>query len=153
MNSAPRREDTPPHIGALASRRRVSQERPGTGPAVLPFAAAGARLTAAEIDERVDRLARDLTARGARPGTAVAVVLPRSPALVLALVAVMRTGAAHLALDPEHPDRMARALAHTPPVCAVCAPETADRTASLLTAGHAGRNTSAHSRVRPVSGP
>ncbi|ASU84379.1 hypothetical protein CDO52_17655 [Nocardiopsis gilva YIM 90087] len=133
MNSAPYREDTP-----------------GTGLAVLPFAV-DTELTIAEIDERVEQLERDLTAHGAGPGTEVAVALPRSPGLVLALVAVMRTGAAHLALDLEHPDRMARALADSAPVCAVCAPDAADRLTSLVRAGNHGRNNNAVSGVRPAS--
>lgn len=154
MNSAPRRET--PRPPAVSGNRPPSRLRTGgttAGPAVLPFAADEAQLTVAEIDDHVDRLARDLTVLGAGPGEAVAVALPRSPGLVLALVAVMRTGAVHLALDPEHPDRLARALAHTPPVCAICAPDAAERVSSLVRAVHMERNIAARPSVRTADRP
>ena len=77
-------------------------------------------LTYAELEDRSGRLARRLAARGAGPGALVAVALPRSADLVVALVAVMRSGAAYLALDLDYPaDRLAYMIADAAPVCAV----------------------------------
>ncbi|MDR6977742.1 amino acid adenylation domain-containing protein/non-ribosomal peptide synthase protein (TIGR01720 family) [Streptomyces sp. 3330] len=77
-------------------------------------------LTYAELDLRVERLARTLAAHGARAEATVAVALPRSLALVVALLAVHRAGAAHLPLDTGHPaERLAFTLADARPVCLV----------------------------------
>ncbi|AQZ67801.1 putative non-ribosomal peptide synthetase [[Actinomadura] parvosata subsp. kistnae] len=60
-------------------------------------------LTYAELDARADRLARHLAARGAGPGELVGVCLERGPDLVPALLAVLKTGAGFLPLDPGQP--------------------------------------------------
>jgi enterobactin synthetase component F len=80
----------------------------------------GTVLRYAELDARTAALAAALRARGARPGTVVAVALERSLELVIALVAVQRAGAAYLPLDPAHPDaRIARILQNAAPVLVV----------------------------------
>ncbi|MFK4269798.1 amino acid adenylation domain-containing protein [Streptomyces milbemycinicus] len=61
------------------------------------------RLTYADLDARVERLARVLAGKGAGPGETVAVALPRSVELVATLLAVHRTGAAYLPLDTQYP--------------------------------------------------
>jgi amino acid adenylation domain-containing protein len=74
-------------------------------------------LTYRELDARVAALAGRLAAAGAGPGRIVAVALPRSLDLVVALHAVVRTGAAYLPLDPDLPaDRVERLLAEADPV-------------------------------------
>ena len=61
------------------------------------------QLTYAELDAKATALARGLLARGAGPEQVVAVALPRSVELVTAIVAVLKTGAAYLPLDLNHP--------------------------------------------------
>lgn len=64
--------------------------------------------TYAELDHRSSALAQMLAASGVRRGDVVAVVIPRSRELVLALVAILRAGAAYLPIDPDYPrDRIA----------------------------------------------
>ncbi|WP_134681702.1 non-ribosomal peptide synthetase [Paracoccus ravus] len=71
-------------------------------------------LSYAELDLRSRALAERLVALGAGPGKLVAVALPRSEHLAVALVAVLRAGAAYVPLDPENPPaRLARLLART----------------------------------------
>lgn len=77
-------------------------------------------LTYAELDAHVNRLARLLLARGAGPEKVVALALPRSIEMVAALFAVLRTGAAYLPLDLDHPaDRLRLMAEDTGPLCLV----------------------------------
>ncbi|UUV32776.1 amino acid adenylation domain-containing protein [Amycolatopsis roodepoortensis] len=69
------------------------------------------RLTAGELVTRVHRLARALRARGAGTDDVVALALPRSADLVVALLAVLDAGAAFLPLDLAHPVERLRELA------------------------------------------
>ncbi|MGW2602150.1 amino acid adenylation domain-containing protein [Streptomyces klenkii] len=71
----------------------------------------------ADLDARVNRFARLLTARGAGPERVVALGLPRSLEMVAALFAVLRTGAAYLPLELDYPvDRLAYMVEETMPV-------------------------------------
>jgi len=82
------------------------------------------RLTFAELEARIDRIARLLVARGAGPERIVALALPRGADMVAALFAAMRAGATYLPLDLELPDaRLAAMLADAQPVCVVAAGE------------------------------
>ncbi|MEU1473613.1 AMP-binding protein, partial [Streptomyces sp. NPDC005761] len=74
-------------------------------------------VTYAELDERAARLAGSLIERGVGPEQFVAVALPRSVDLVVALLAVLKTGGAYLPLDLGYPaDRVAHMLSTTRPV-------------------------------------
>ncbi|MCV7419610.1 non-ribosomal peptide synthase/polyketide synthase [Mycobacterium yunnanensis] len=79
------------------------------------------RLTYAEFDGRVNQLARQLIASGAGPERVVALALPRSADMVVALFAVLRTGAAYLPLERDHPlSRLTGMLDDAQPVLLVC---------------------------------
>lgn len=67
-------------------------------------------LTYADLDRRSAALAAELRARGGGADTLVAVALPRSLELVIALVAVLRAGGAYLPLDPDHPPERLRGI-------------------------------------------
>ncbi|WP_327011383.1 non-ribosomal peptide synthase/polyketide synthase [Dactylosporangium sp. NBC_01737] len=64
----------------------------------------GSTVTYADLDARVNRLARHLLSLGAGPERIVALALPRSIDMVVALFAVLRTGSAYLPLELDHPD-------------------------------------------------
>ncbi|MBL1098511.1 non-ribosomal peptide synthetase [Streptomyces coffeae] len=70
----------------------------------------GTALTYAELNARANRIARLLVARGAGPGGVVALALPRSAELVTALLAVLKSGAAYLPLDPGYPAERIRTV-------------------------------------------
>ncbi|WP_438485388.1 non-ribosomal peptide synthase/polyketide synthase [Streptomyces sp. S186] len=78
--------------------------RPGA-PAVV---CDGTELSYGELDARANGLAHRLAATGAGPETVVGISLPRGVDWLVALLAVAKTGAACLPLDPAHPaDRLA----------------------------------------------
>ncbi|KAA8879752.1 amino acid adenylation domain-containing protein, partial [Nocardia colli] len=78
------------------------------------------QLTYGELDRRANILARRLIADGAGPESLVAVILPRSLDLVVALVAVVKTGAGYVPVDPTYPaDRIAFVLADSQPTSVI----------------------------------
>lgn len=91
-----------------------------------------AALDYATLEARSFALAAQLRAMDVGPGSVVAVALPRSLELVIALVAVLRAGAAYLPLDLAHPDeRLARIFASAQPVCVLAAAEDSARMAGV----------------------
>jgi amino acid adenylation domain-containing protein len=61
------------------------------------------RLSYAELLDRADRLAASLQAMGIGADDLVALYLTRSATLIVALLAVLKAGAAYVPLDPDHP--------------------------------------------------
>ncbi|MGB8508405.1 MAG: condensation domain-containing protein, partial [Pyrinomonadaceae bacterium] len=61
------------------------------------------QLSYGALDSLSNRLAHHLRASGARPGTVVALAMSRSLSLITAMLAVLKTGAAYLPLDPSYP--------------------------------------------------
>lgn len=91
-----------------------------------------AALDYATLEARSFALAAQLRAMDVGPGSVVAVALPRSLELVIALVAVLRAGAAYLPLDLAHPDeRLARIFASAQPVCVLAAADVSARMAGV----------------------
>jgi amino acid adenylation domain-containing protein len=68
-------------------------------------------LSYAELDERANRLARYLIDRGAAPDAVVGILLERSFDMMVALLAVLKTGAAYLPLDPAFPESRLKFMA------------------------------------------
>ncbi|MER7702075.1 amino acid adenylation domain-containing protein [Kitasatospora sp. NPDC097605] len=111
-SGADRRVPFPEPVHELVLRAAAADP---AAPAVAAPAESGpaARLSYGELAERSRRAAARLRALGAGPGTVVALCLPKSPELITALLAVLRTGAAYLPLDPGHPvDRLAYMVGH-----------------------------------------
>ena len=85
-------------------------------------------LTYRELDESANRLAQLLASRGAGPGDRVALLLPRSAEAVAAILAVLKTGAAYLPIDPAHPDaRIEFVLGDAAPIAAITTEELRPR--------------------------
>ena len=61
------------------------------------------KLTFATLHEKAARLARRLAGLSVRPGVVVGIALPRTPALIIAILAVHKAGGTYLALDPSYP--------------------------------------------------
>ncbi|MBJ8347536.1 amino acid adenylation domain-containing protein [Antrihabitans sp. YC2-6] len=76
------------------------------------------RINYGELDARANRLARKLIAQGVGPEALVAVALPRSVELVVALLAVLKAGGAYLPIDVTYPrERLEFMLSDARPVC------------------------------------
>ena len=71
----------------------------------------GASITYSALDAQANRLAWRLIAEGIGPEDSVAIALERSPQMIVAVLAVLKSGAAYLPLDPGHPpDRLTLAI-------------------------------------------
>ncbi|MFC7660841.1 condensation domain-containing protein [Pseudonocardia benzenivorans] len=79
-------------------------ERAAAVPEETALVFGGTRVGYADLDARINRLAHHLLAAGAGPEKVVGLALPRSIEMVVALFAVLRTGAAYLPLELEQPD-------------------------------------------------
>src|ERR1700761_4381884 len=80
----------------------------------------GRLLTYRELDEAANRLAHLLAGHGAAPGQSVALLLPRSADAIVSILAVLKTGAAYLPIDPALPAaRMEFMLTDASPIATV----------------------------------
>ncbi|MGC1806103.1 MAG: amino acid adenylation domain-containing protein [Mycobacterium sp.] len=88
----------------------------------------GRSLTYRELDEAANRVAHVLAARGARPGERVALLFPRSAEAIMAILAVLKTGAAYVPIDPALPTaRIEFMVADAAPIAAMTAAGLADQ--------------------------
>ncbi|MCK2215440.1 amino acid adenylation domain-containing protein [Actinomadura sp. ATCC 31491] len=98
------------------------------------MAGAGGPLTYGRLNARANRLARHLERRGAGPGRVVAVCLERTVETYVVLLAVLKTGAAYLPLDPAFPEERLRfLLADADAVLTIASPALRDRLPSGAT--------------------
>ena len=122
---------------------RAALTAPVSAPTTIPtlFAAQAARTPEAvavssddgswtyrELDEAANRLAHLLIDRGVGPGQRVALLLPRSVEAIVAIFAVLKTGAAYVPIDPAVPAaRVEFVLDDAAPIAAITTAELADR--------------------------
>ncbi|MGF0327427.1 amino acid adenylation domain-containing protein [Gordonia hongkongensis] len=95
-------------LGSLPGLVRSAVARHADRPAVSD--ATGTVLSYRELDERSEVLAGALRAIGAGPGGLVGVALARRAELIVALLAVLKTGAAYLPLDRSQPVARAQSI-------------------------------------------
>ena len=90
-----------------------------------------------ELDEASNRLAHLLAGHGVGPGQCVALLLPRSAEAIVAMLAVLKTGAAYLPIDPALPAaRIEFMLADAAPIAAITTAGLADAAGRVRPAGH-----------------
>ena len=88
----------------------------------------GRSMTYRELDEASNRLAHLLAGQGAGPGQCVALLFSQSAEAIVAILAVLKTGAAYLPIDPVLPAaRMQFMVADAAPIAAVTTTGLADR--------------------------
>jgi amino acid adenylation domain-containing protein/non-ribosomal peptide synthase protein (TIGR01720 family) len=77
-------------------------------------------LTYAQLNARANGLAHELIARGIGPEAIVGISLHRSIEMVVAILGIVKAGAAYLPLDPDHPqERIANTIADAEPVLVI----------------------------------
>src|SRR4030095_7715274 len=76
--------------------------RAAGGPQARAVAGEEESLSYGELNERANRLARWLLASGAGPETRVGIAMERSPAMIVALLGVLKAGAACVPADSVH---------------------------------------------------
>src|SRR5882672_1269714 len=97
-------------------------------PAAVALIEPAQQLSYAQLNAQANQLAHTLRARGVGPQVAVAVCMQRSAALIVALLAIVKTGAAYVPLDPELPaERVALILDDTAAPVVVTHAATRDR--------------------------
>ncbi|MBY0395678.1 MAG: AMP-binding protein, partial [Thermoleophilia bacterium] len=95
----------------LAIHQRIA-EAARRRPQAVAVTCAGAELGYGDLDARAARLARHLLREGVRPGALVGLFAERSLDLVVGMLAILKSGAGYLPLDPSYPaDRIAFMLA------------------------------------------
>ena len=96
-----------------------------TRPDATAVVSGSTELSYRQLHDRADRLARELAARGAGPESLVVIALPRTTDLIVGALAVLKSGAAYLAIDPDHPaDRNRLILQDAAPLLALSTPQT-----------------------------
>ncbi len=97
-------------------------------PAAVAITHAGRSWTYREVEEAADRLAHRLAGHGVGPGQRAALLLERSAEAIVAILAVLKTGAAYVPIDPAVPAaRIEFMLGDAKPIAAITNTGLADR--------------------------
>jgi amino acid adenylation domain-containing protein len=95
----------------LCVPQRVSRQALLT-PHAVAIAAGSAVLTYAELEKQANQLAHHLRSVDAGPDRLIGLYLRRSPAFIVAALAVLKSGAAYLPLDPDSPPERVAFMLH-----------------------------------------
>ncbi len=130
-------------LDEIGNRAVLTAPAPASAPVSVPasFAAQVARtpeapavtfegrsMTYRELEEAANRLAHLLAGQGVGPGQCVALLFSRSAEAVVAMLAVLKTGAAYLPIDPTLPaTRIDFMVADAGPIAAITTTGLADR--------------------------
>ncbi len=115
-------EPTPVSIPVLFA----AQVQRSPGAVALTFE--GRSMTYREVEEAANRLAHLLAGQGVGPGQCVALLFSRSAEAIVAILAVLKTGAAYLPIDPGLPAaRIGFMVADAAPIAAITTTGLADR--------------------------
>ncbi|MBA3771468.1 MAG: amino acid adenylation domain-containing protein [Ramlibacter sp.] len=91
----------------MTVHRKFSEQARRT-PGAIALTGTQAQLTYRELDNCAGHLARRLVEAGVRPGDSVPMSLPRSVEAVVAMLAILKAGAAFVPVDPSNPGAMKR---------------------------------------------
>ncbi|WP_256714764.1 non-ribosomal peptide synthase/polyketide synthase [Mycobacterium colombiense] len=115
-------------VSTAASIPAVFAEQVARTPNAVALVCGGRSMTYRELDEASSRLAHLLAGRGAGPGQTVALLFSRCAEAIVSMLAVLKTGAAYLPIDPAHPaNRIGFVLADAAPIAAITTSGLAER--------------------------
>jgi len=90
------------------------EQQVGKTPDAIAVVGEGTQLSYRELNARANRLARWLQAQGAVPDGLIGLFMERSPDMIVAMLAILKSGSAYVPLDPAYPqDRIAYILDNT----------------------------------------
>ncbi|HEV2702456.1 MAG TPA: amino acid adenylation domain-containing protein, partial [Steroidobacteraceae bacterium] len=95
--------DTPMPAPAHASFPQLFETQVARSPEAIAVAFEGEVISYRELNALSNRFARHLLASGVKPGAKVGICMSRSIALIVALLAVQKSGATYVPLDPDFP--------------------------------------------------
>ena len=95
--------DTHAEFESLACVHESFAQQAGRTPDHIAVSAGRETWTYRELNERANRLAHYLRARGVGPDVPVAICVPRSPAMLVCVFGVLKAGGAYVPLDPSYP--------------------------------------------------
>jgi|FLOH01.1.fsa_nt_gi amino acid adenylation domain-containing protein len=108
-------------------------------------------LSYADLDEQATHLSARLTSRGIGQGDLVGIFMARSPSLVASILAVLKSGAAYVPLDPSHPDdRLTKILEDSRAAAVFVDQSTASRANKLVSADCGVLDASAPANTAPT---
>jgi len=99
---------------------RLLEAQVARAPDAPAVVAGDVTLSYAQLNARANQMAHYLISRGAGPEQVVALALPRTAEMVIALLAVLKAGAAYLPVDPDYPpERVDSMLVGADPICLI----------------------------------
>ena len=83
---------------------QLFEQQASQNPSRMALSFENTQVTYFELNRRAEQVAQLLAKRGVRPGDFVGVCLDRSPALVAALIGILKAGAAFVPFDAKYPE-------------------------------------------------
>ena len=100
---------------------QLFEQQVRTSPDAVALVHEGHALSYAELNASANRLAHHLIGLGAVPDQPIAICVERGPAMVAGLLAILKSGAAYVPLDPLYPsERLARVVSDAAPALLLC---------------------------------
>src|SRR5208283_999579 len=91
-------------VGGAGLLHHFFERQAEARPDAVAVACAGQQMTYGQLEHRSNQLAHWLRSRDVGRGDCVGLLLPRSPEVYVAVLGILKAGAAYVPLDPEYPE-------------------------------------------------